>query len=86
MRAIFVGGQEHGRVMDLHPGIESMRFLPPHKDAYDVSIINKPTKERFSYIVYVLHRHLRRNGQDDLLVYTPADFTYEQILAALLNY
>lgn len=86
MRAICVGGQEHGRFMDLHPSIESVRFLPHRKDAYDVSIMDKPTKESFSCIVYVLHRHLQRNGQEDLLVYAPINFTYEQILAALLNY
>lgn len=86
MKAVFVGGQEDGRVMELHPGMESVRFLPHRKDMYNVDIMGRPTKETFSYIVYVLHRHLRRNGKEDLLVYTPANFTYEQTLAVLLNY
>ncbi|GGH32462.1 hypothetical protein [Klebsiella phage KL01] len=86
MKAVFIGGQEHGREMELGYLLGSIRF-PVKGSVYAyVGSEDKIYNPKLDCLEYVLHRQLMRSGKEDLLIYTPANFTYEQILAALLNY
>lgn len=86
MKAVFIGGQENGRKMELGYLLGSIRF-PVKGGVYDyVGSEDKIYNPKLECLEYVFHRRLMRSGKEELLIYIPANFTYEQILAALLNY
>ncbi|QGH45116.1 hypothetical protein [Ralstonia phage Reminis] len=88
MKAVFVGGQEHGRVMELNYEMGAIRFPVKYEvEAYGyVGMNDRCINGEVRCVEYLLHRQLTRKGKEDLLVYVAPNYTYEQILAALLNY